>query len=123
MVMVKPTLIPRKFCVTAKHSISVSRHCGERPLNSNLFIELVQLIKQVDIGIRAIPGTALKNDLGEVIYTPPVGEAVIRDKLANLEQFIHADDGLDPLVKMAVMHYNLRPFTPFRMATDAPDVF
>ena len=56
----------------------------ERPLNSNLFIELVQLIKQVDIGIRAIPGTALKNDLGEVIYTPPVGEAVIRDKLANL---------------------------------------
>jgi Fic family protein len=85
----------------------------ERPLNSNLFIELVQLIKQVDIGIRAIPGTALKNDLGEVIYTPPVGEAVIRDKLANLEQFIHADDGLDPLVKMAVMHYQFEAIHPF----------
>ena len=85
----------------------------ERPLNSNLFIELVQLIKQVDIGIRAIPGTALKNDLGEVIYTPPVGEAVIRDKLANLEQFIHADDGLDPLVKMAVMHYQVEAIHPF----------
>ena len=85
----------------------------ERPLNSNLFIELVQLIKQVDIGIRAIPGTALKNDLGEVIYTPPVGEAVIRDKLANLDQFIHADDGLDPLVKMAVMHYQFEAIHPF----------
>ena len=93
-------------------------YCGfkalrERPLSSNLFIELVQLIKQVDIGIRAIPGTALKNDLGEVIYTPPVGEAVIRDKLANLEQFIHADDGLDPLVKMAVMHYQFEAIHPF----------
>ena len=85
----------------------------ERPLNSNLFIELVQLIKQVDIGIRAIPGTALKNDLGEVIYTPPVGEAVIRDKLANLDQFIHADDGLDHLVKMAVMHYQFEAIHPF----------
>ena len=73
----------------------------------------MQLIKQVDIGIRAIPGTALKNDLGEVIYTPPVGEAVIRDKLANLEQFIHADDGLDPLVKMAVMHYQFEAIHPF----------
>ena len=31
----------------------------DRPLNTNLFIELVRLIKQVDIGIRAIPGTAL----------------------------------------------------------------
>lgn len=85
----------------------------DRPLNTNLFIALVQLIKQVDIGIRAVPGTALKNDRGEVIYTPPVGEGVIRDKLANLEQFIHAEDDLDPLVKMAVMHYQLEAIHPF----------
>jgi len=85
----------------------------DRPLNTNLFIELVRLIKQVDIGIRAIPGTALKSDRGEVIYTPPVGEQVIRDKLANLEQFIHAEDELDPLVKMAVMHYQFEAIHPF----------
>ncbi|MDY7839693.1 Fic family protein [Aeromonas caviae] len=85
----------------------------DRPLNTNLFIELVQLIKQVNIGIRAIPGTALKSDRGEVIYTPPVGEQVIRDKLANLEQFIHAEDELDPLVKMAVMHYQFEAIHPF----------
>jgi Fic family protein len=39
-----------------------------------------------------------------VIYTPPEGEAVIRSKLADLEQFVHAQDGLDPLVKMAAIH-------------------
>ncbi|WP_432721270.1 Fic family protein [Jeongeupia wiesaeckerbachi] len=89
------------------------RALRDRPLTTNLFIELVQFIKQAGIGIRAIPGTALKNDLGEVIYTPPAGEAVIRDKLANLEQFIHADDGLDPLVKMAVMHYQFEAIHPF----------
>lgn len=85
----------------------------DRPLNTNLFIELVRFIKLVDIGIRAIPGTSLKNELGEVVYTPPVGEQVIRDKLSNLEQFIHADDGLDPLVKMAVMHYQFEAIHPF----------
>lgn len=89
------------------------RALKDRPLTTNLFIELVQLIKQTTIGIRAIPGTALKNDLGDVVYTPPVGEAVIRDKLSNLEQFIHANDDLDPLVKMAVMHYQFEAIHPF----------
>lgn len=85
----------------------------DRPLTTNLFIELVRLIKQADISIRAIPGTALKNDAGEVVYTPPVGEAVIRDKLSNLEQFIHAEDDLDPLIKMAVLHYQFEAIHPF----------
>lgn len=48
-----------------------------------------------------------------MVYTPPVGEAVIRDKLGNLEQFIHAEEGLDPLVKMAVMHYQFEAIHPF----------
>ncbi len=86
---------------------------AQRPLSTNLFIEIVHLIKQVDIGIRAVPGTALKNELNEVIYTPPVGAAVIRDKLSNLENFIHADDDLDPLIKMAVMHYQFEAIHPF----------
>jgi Fic family protein len=85
----------------------------DRPLTTNLFIEIVQRIKQTEFQIRAIPGTALKNEQGEVIYTPPVGEAVIRDKLSNLEQFIHAGDELDPLVKMAVMHYQFEAIHPF----------
>lgn len=89
------------------------RALKDRPLTTNLFIEIVQRIKQTGFQIRAIPGTALKNDQGEIIYMPPVGEAVIRDKLSNLEQFIHADDDLDPLVKMAVMHYQFEAIHPF----------
>lgn len=89
------------------------KELARRPLTTNLFIDIVRIIKEVDLGIRRVPGTALKNTLDEVVYTPPVGEAVIRDKLANLEQFIHADDGLDPLVKMAVMHYQFEAIHPF----------
>ncbi len=85
----------------------------ERPLTTNLFVEIARIIKQADLDIRAIPGVALQNDLSETIYTPPVGAAVIRDKLSNLEKFIHADDDLDPLVKMAVMHYQFEAIHPF----------
>ena len=85
----------------------------DRPLTTNLFIEIARLIKRSEIGIRAIPGTALKNEAGDVIYTPPVGDAVIRDKLSDLERFIHADDGVDALVKMAVMHYQFEAIHPF----------
>lgn len=52
----------------------------------------MRIIKEVELGVRRVPGTSLKITLGEVIYTPPEGEAVIRDKLPNIEQFIHADE-------------------------------
>ena len=84
-----------------------------RPLTTNLFVDMVRIIKQQDIGVRRTVGTALKDAAGEVVYTPPVGEALLRDKLTNMEQFIHADDGLDPLVKMAVQHYQFEAIHPF----------
>jgi Fic family protein len=84
-----------------------------RPLSTNLFIEIVQEIKAVEIGIRKTTGTTLKNAAGEIVYTPPEGENVIRNKLSNLEQFIHAHDDLDPLVKMAIIHYQFEAIHPF----------
>ena len=50
---------------------------------------------------------------GEVIYTPPVGETVIRDLLSNWEQFLHSDNDADPLIKMAVSHYQFEAIHPF----------
>lgn len=84
-----------------------------RPLTTNLFEELFQIIKQSNAGVRKTPGTKLANDRGEVIYTPPEGEVVLRDKLANLEKFIYAEDGIDPLVKLAVIHYQFEAIHPF----------
>jgi Fic family protein len=66
------------------------RDLRNRPvLTTNLFIELVQTLKEPSGGIRRMPGTAVANAAtGAVIYTPPEGEAVIRDKVKNLEDFI-----------------------------------
>jgi len=84
-----------------------------RPLTTNLFEELFQLIKQSRAGVRKTPGTKLANSKGTIIYTPPEGEAVLRDKLANLERFIYAEDDIDPLIKLAVIHYQFEAIHPF----------
>jgi Fic family protein len=82
-------------------------------ITTNLCIKIVQCIKQNNASIRNTPGTSLSNTQGEVIYTPPGGEAIIREKLANLEKFINDDDSIDPLIKMALMHYQFEAIHPF----------
>jgi len=87
----------------------------KRPvLSTNLFIKLVQTIRKNQAGIRNIPGTVVSNAVtGDIIYTPPEGETVIRDKLKNLEEYIHAEDDIDPLIKLAVIHYQFESIHPF----------
>ena len=82
-------------------------------ITTNLCIEIVQRIKQNNSGIRTTPGTTLSNTKGETIYTPPSGEAIIRGKLANLEKFVNGPSKLDPLIKMALMHYQFEAIHPF----------
>lgn len=85
-----------------------------RPLCTNTAIEICSVIKSVDMDIRKVPGTALTNQAnGDIIYTPPVGESVIRDLLANWEQYMHQQDDTDPLIKMAVAHYQFEAIHPF----------
>ncbi len=89
---------------------------SERPiLNTNLFISIMQIIKENQSGIRNTPGTKISNQTtGEVrIYTPPEGEALIREKLKDLEDFIHLEDSIDPLIKLALIHYQFEAIHPF----------
>ncbi|MFO7955899.1 MAG: Fic family protein [Candidatus Brocadiia bacterium] len=86
----------------------------ERPLSTNLLCEVCSVLLDRPVDVRTTPGTQLANPFnGKVVYTPPVGEQLIRDKLANLEEFIHTEDDLDPLVRMAVVHYQFEAIHPF----------
>lgn len=82
-------------------------------ISTNLCVKIVQCIKQNNASIRNTPGTTLSNIQGEVMYTPPSGEKIISDKLANLEKFINEDETIDPLIKMAIMHYQFEAIHPF----------
>ena len=82
-------------------------------ITTNLCIKIVQCIKLNKASIRVTPGTTLANNQGEVIYTPPSGEEIIQEKLANLEKFINEENEIDPLIKMALLHYQFEAIHPF----------
>lgn len=86
----------------------------ERPLGISVFRQLFRCIKQVDRDVRAVPGTILRNDFGETIYTPPDNRDTILRLLSNLESYINDPrDTLDPLVRLALIHYQFECIHPF----------
>lgn len=64
--------------------------------------------------IRKVPGTTLTNPANrKVIYTPPQGEELLRGKLNNWGKFLHDHKAIDPLIRMAVAHYQFEAIHPF----------
>lgn len=84
-------------------------------ISTNILVEIQAMIEPNKTGIRKTPGTNLVNSItGKVIYTPPQQESEIRDLLKNLEDYINNfDDGVDPLIKMALIHYQFESIHPF----------
>ena len=71
-------------------------------------------LEQNRAGLRKLPGTVLKNEAtGEVIYEPPQDALEVAALMGNLVDFIHADDGLDPLLRMAIAHHQFESIHPF----------
>ncbi len=90
------------------------RSIATRPLGTRTAEAIATRIKGVDTQVRRHPGTVLRNDLtGETIYTPPASHERIRSLLANWERFMHSDDELDPLIRMAIGHYQFEAIHPF----------
>ncbi len=84
------------------------------PLTTRTAEQICTRIKGVEMKVRRTPGTTLMNDAtGETIYTPPAGESLLRDKLANWERFMHNETSLDPLIRMAIGHYQFEAIHPF----------
>ncbi len=84
------------------------------PLTTRSAEQICTRIKGVEMTVRRTPGTTLMNDTtGETIYTPPEGEALLRDRLADWERFMHNETELDPLIRMAIGHYQFEAIHPF----------
>ncbi len=83
-------------------------------LTTNMLIDIQQLIVLNQAGIRKQAGTVLMNEAtGEIVYTPPSSEQEILKLLANLEAYINSVEETDPLVKLAVIHYQFEAIHPF----------
>jgi Fic family protein len=85
-----------------------------RPISTRLAEEICSILKGTFMTVRKVPGIKLANpSTEEIIYTPPEGENIIREKLKNWEEFIHTQVEIDPLVRMALMHYQFEAIHPF----------
>jgi cell filamentation protein, protein adenylyltransferase len=86
----------------------------KKPLSTATAVEVCRTLLGVNLDVRRVPGTKLLNQAtGAVVYTPPEGEALLRQLLANWERFLHEGTDVDPLVRMAVAHYQFEAIHPF----------
>lgn len=87
---------------------------SSRPLNFNTANIVCSQLKDVEMDIRRVPGTALANQQRqEIIYTPPEGEQLLRKLLGNWENYLHDEQKVDPLIQMAVLHYQFEAIHPY----------
>lgn len=85
-----------------------------RPLTAPTAAHICSVLQGREMNVRAVPGTRIANpNTREVIYAPPEGAALISEKLSDWEKFVHGEDDLDPLVRMAVAHYQFEAIHPF----------
>jgi Fic family protein len=102
-----------------RHYVSALRTGYEAVRDSGLIRLETLLAVQAELeqnraGLRKLPGTVLKNDAtGAVIYEPPQDAAEVEALMGNLIDFVHAEDGLDPLLRMAITHHQFESIHPF----------
>lgn len=89
------------------------RSISKKPLNTRTAEEICTQIKGHEMKVRRVPGTALAKESGEIVYTPPTGEERLRNLLANWETFLHEHQQIDPLVRLAIGHYQFEAIHPF----------
>lgn len=85
-------------------------------LSNNVIKKVQQIVKLNDAGFLVSPSKALVNQRdGKIIYTPPQDINQVNHQMDNLEQFINDPDicGLDPLIKMAIIHHQFESIHPF----------
>jgi Fic family protein len=85
-------------------------------ITNNIIIDIQKELEKNNAGFRKLPGTNLKSaSTGEVVYTPPQDINDISRLMSNLEKFINdpAMCNYDPIVKMAIIHYQFESIHPF----------
>lgn len=104
----------RKYSAALKKGFELVRRTGL--LTNSHILEIQEELEGNRAGFRKKPGTVLKNlTTGETVYTPPQNPEEIVRLMENLEKFTNDDavSPLDPLVKMAVIHYQFESIHPF----------
>ncbi len=85
-----------------------------RLILTNDIIKINAQILGHDSGYRKQLGTKIENNTtGEILHTPPQNYQDIADCMDNLIEYINTKTDIDPLIKMAMIHYQFEVIHPF----------
>lgn len=77
-------------------------------------LRVQEQVEQNNAGFRKVSGTVLRNQVtGATVYEPPQDAVLIEKLMTALVAFIHADDDLDALLRMAIAHHQFETIHPF----------
>lgn len=83
-------------------------------ITANTAQEICSIIRDVDTRVRHGEGVYIGNpETRHRIYTPPQGATTIAEKLKNWEEFVNSTNDFDPLVRVALAHYQFEAIHPF----------
>lgn len=84
---------------------------GTNDFSVNLAVEIFKAITEKDEGIRNVQ--VYIGSSTSVVYTPPVPGDILVEKLNNWFGVAANDQSIDPLIKMAMLHYQFEAIHPF----------
>lgn len=83
-------------------------------VTTNTARDVCSTIKMHTMDLRTGGGTYIGNPATHTpIYTPPEGYDLINEMLSDWELFVNSGRGYDPLVRMAIAHYQFEAIHPF----------
>ncbi|MBI9112277.1 Fic family protein [Maridesulfovibrio ferrireducens] len=103
----------KSYAAALRYGFSCVRDRGG--LSLNMIKEIQKNMEPNKGGFRRVPGTSLKDNAGNIVYTPPQNGVEVDELMANLEIYINDDklEDIDPLIKMALVHYQFESIHPF----------
>lgn len=95
---------------------------GDQQVDMDYFVQVYRVVTGYNDGIRPpVAQVYIKQggtgpNAGKAFYTPPRGVGIVEAKMRNLIDFLNDDESypLDPLLKMAVGHFQFEAIHPFR---------
>ncbi len=83
------------------------------PISTRLVLGIhKQLLHGVKHAYRTTQNAISNSATGEILYTPPPAQEISK-LMGNWENFLHADAGIDPLIKCTIAHYQFEAIHPF----------
>ena len=94
----------------------------DKVMTVEAIVDVYREVKNTMDGIRPFQAEIVIKKRGwgslvaETVYTPPRGKGVVEEKMDNLIHFMNDDEAypMDPLLKMALAHYQFEAIHPFR---------